>query len=184
MNNITNKTRDPLAYLLTWTTHGSWLHGDKRGSIYRDQNEYGTEFVEPNIGFVKTATRQMKSPVVFLKNDQQLIVECAIREVCCHRQWELCAHKCLSNHVHTVVLVDKVAPKIIMNQFKAYASRALHQHGCFVGSKTWTRGGSSRYLFSESTVLAAVKYVVNQCSAFGRLGSAPLRSRLSGGCRG
>jgi hypothetical protein len=32
----------PLAYLITFPTYGTWLHGDERGSVDRDHNLPGT----------------------------------------------------------------------------------------------------------------------------------------------
>jgi hypothetical protein len=38
----------PLAYLITFNTYGSWLHGDRRGSVDRFHNRYGTPRVGAN----------------------------------------------------------------------------------------------------------------------------------------
>lgn len=38
----------PLAYLITFNTYGSWLHGDRRGSVDRFHNRYGTPRVAAN----------------------------------------------------------------------------------------------------------------------------------------
>ena len=32
----------PLAYLITFRTYGTWLHGDARGSVDREHNVFGT----------------------------------------------------------------------------------------------------------------------------------------------
>ena len=34
--------RDPLAYFLTFTTYGTWLHGREEGSVDRDNHVFGT----------------------------------------------------------------------------------------------------------------------------------------------
>ena len=42
----------PLAYLITFRTFGTWLHGDDRGSMDRHgKNIYGTERIAPNANF-------------------------------------------------------------------------------------------------------------------------------------
>ncbi len=41
-----NDTEIPLAYLITFRTYGTWLHGDIRGSVDRFTNTYGTPRVE------------------------------------------------------------------------------------------------------------------------------------------
>ncbi|MBY0309383.1 MAG: hypothetical protein K2Q09_11625 [Phycisphaerales bacterium] len=38
----------PLAYLLTWTCHGTWLHGDDRGSIDDFNNRFGAPVLPPS----------------------------------------------------------------------------------------------------------------------------------------
>src|SRR4029077_14507206 len=38
----------PLAYLITFRAHGTWLHGDRRGSVDRFHNRYGTPRIPPN----------------------------------------------------------------------------------------------------------------------------------------
>jgi len=36
-----NDTEIPLAVFFTFRTYGTWLHGDERGSIDRNNNLYG-----------------------------------------------------------------------------------------------------------------------------------------------
>jgi hypothetical protein len=38
----------PLAYLITFRAYGTWLHGDKRGSVNRFHNRFGTSLIAPN----------------------------------------------------------------------------------------------------------------------------------------
>ncbi len=38
----------PLAFMITLRAHGTWLHGDRRGSVNRFHNEYGTPRLPPN----------------------------------------------------------------------------------------------------------------------------------------
>ncbi|MGI9518711.1 MAG: hypothetical protein ACR2NP_16760 [Pirellulaceae bacterium] len=52
----TFNTGEPLAYLLTWTTYGTWLHGDDRGWNRRDE----PEFQPPNPLFQEMAASEMK----------------------------------------------------------------------------------------------------------------------------
>jgi len=43
-----NDIEVPLAYLISFRTARSWLHGDKRGSIDRFHNGYGSPYLPPN----------------------------------------------------------------------------------------------------------------------------------------
>ena len=43
------RTEDiPLAYLISFRAYGTWLHGDRRGSVDRFHNRYGTPRIPPN----------------------------------------------------------------------------------------------------------------------------------------
>ena len=46
-----------------------------------------------------------------------------------------------------------------MNSFKANATRKLNEAGMAVGEKTWARGGSKRYLWTEEELVNAIAYV-------------------------
>jgi hypothetical protein len=38
----------PVGYLITFRCHGTWLHGDKRGSVDRSHNRYGSPLLPYN----------------------------------------------------------------------------------------------------------------------------------------
>ncbi len=44
-----NDTDTPLAYLITFRTYGTWLHGDERGSVDKNHNKFGTRTAESRI---------------------------------------------------------------------------------------------------------------------------------------
>ena len=43
-----NDTETPLAYFISFRSYGTWVHGDKRGSIDRFHNRYGDPYLPPN----------------------------------------------------------------------------------------------------------------------------------------
>ncbi|HUT29941.1 MAG TPA: hypothetical protein VMX13_09125 [Sedimentisphaerales bacterium] len=43
----------PLAYLITFSTYGAWLHGDNRGSVDKNHNSYGSLFIAGNVGLAR-----------------------------------------------------------------------------------------------------------------------------------
>jgi hypothetical protein len=54
-------------------------------------------------------------------------------------------------------------PEKILNQVKAYASRALNQKGFDNASrKRWTIHGSTRYLWNPDQVGSAIHYVIRE----------------------
>jgi REP element-mobilizing transposase RayT len=97
-----------------------------------------------------------------LDADQRKITLEAIRKASQHKDWQLLAAQVRSNHVHIVVDSD-VSPELVMNTFKAYASRALnlafHREK---GRIRWTRHGSTRHLWSRERIDAAMQYVLEE----------------------
>jgi len=61
----------PLGYLITFRTYGTWLHGDKRGSIDRRHNRYGAPLIAPNQNWLRHNERHLKSEPVKLSSKQR-----------------------------------------------------------------------------------------------------------------
>ena len=72
---------------------------------------------------------------------------------------ELIAAHVRMSHVHVVVAAD-VVPEVVMQAFKAYASRFLGERE-ITRSKRWTRHGSTKYLWKKEDVAGAVRYVID-----------------------
>ncbi len=157
-----NRMADVLAYFLTWTTYGTWLHGDPRGSVDRHNACKGADFHPPNDRWKKASRNRMTSPGLILTKEQRRLVESIIYRHCELRDWELLEVNCRRSHVHILVRVNEVSPERVMREFKAYATRALR--GCGVGKdrKIWTRGGSTRYIDSHESLCAARNYIRTQ----------------------
>src|SRR6184192_3092470 len=71
----------PLAYLITVRCHGTWLHGDRRGSMDRKHNLYGTPKIPRNKPFENSDRQQLKHPRIMLSAKQRAVVDIAIRDV-------------------------------------------------------------------------------------------------------
>ena len=150
---------DPLAYFLTWTTYGTWLHGDRRGSVDRMNACHGMEYHAPAHVWRRDSKARLKHPVKVLSDGERELVEAAIRDHCAFRDWRLIAVNCRSNHVHVIVTATGIPPERVMMQLKAYATRALRGHTEANTGRVWTRGGSTRYIQSEASLDSAVQYV-------------------------
>ena len=72
----------PLAYFLTWTTFGNWLHGDVRGSFDALGN-----FVAPNAIVRVAAAAAMTEEAVILTDVQRSIVDARLVELCKLGRW-------------------------------------------------------------------------------------------------
>jgi REP element-mobilizing transposase RayT len=152
----------PLAYFITFTCYGTWLHGEKSTSVDLLNNTPGIDFLSLNSKRAGLVKKQMSEMPYFLDESRQRIVLQAIIEVCNHRQWVLLAAHVRSNHVHLVIHAI-LQPEPIMNTIKSYASRHLNSAN-LDGNRVnrWTRHGSTRYLWKEAEVEATIQYVVNE----------------------
>jgi hypothetical protein len=151
----------PLAYFITFRTHGTWLHGDQRGSVERHgRNIYGSERIKLDPVFSVTMDRNMESDPVLLNSSQRAVVDSAIRSVCFIRGYRLGAINVRTNHAHVVVEAAS-PPNPVMRAFKANATRELREMGLIqTGQRVWSRGGSTRYLWKPQNVERAVNYTL------------------------
>lgn len=150
----------PLAYLITFCTYGSRLHGEDKLTVDRNHNLYGGRFLEEDPDRAARARNRMASPPYELDAERRDIVLRAIREVCSYRSWELSAAHVRSNHVH-VVVSGETPPEKALNDFKSYAGRALNRAGLdSPDQRRWARHGSTVYLFESDRAEDAVGYVV------------------------
>jgi REP element-mobilizing transposase RayT len=151
----------PLAYLLTFRTYGTWLHGDRRWSVSRRRKTpKESKFIPPNVPLEEAMAAEMKQPQVLLNRVQREAVEAAIAEACDHRDYLLQAANARTNHVHSVVTAQ-VKPEKIISTFKAYSTRKLRDEGFIPRDlEVWSGGRSRRYLWKPRHVLAALDYVL------------------------
>ncbi len=154
----------PLAYLLSWTTYGTWLHGDERGWV--ESGEYGIRPPDPERK--EAEGRRMTGEEVRLTADQRAVVEATIAAHCRIRGWILHAVNARSNHVHAVVTAG-AAPEVVMSQLKAWCSRRLSEHANLKreagrsrdGQKRWwTEHGSTKWINDEDYLRNAIRYVI------------------------
>ena len=140
-----------IAYMLTWTTYGTWLQGDKRGYV-KDGEVLGE-----NKKLYHSNKAGLKQRRVKLNSKQKLIVEEAIREKAKKLCQRIFALTVCSNHVH-IVLCDTDEPaRKIAGVYKKAGTDALRKEG-FAG-KVWTKGYDKRYCFCEEEIEARIRYV-------------------------
>ena len=159
-NDVLRDDTWPLAYLITYHTYGTWLHGDNRGSVDRLHNLPDTEFVPIDQRRLEAGERHMCHEPLVLNGRQREIVADTVREVAQHRDWTVHALNVRTNHVHIVVTAG-TKPEKVMGGFKSWCTRRMVEAGLIArGGKVWTRHGSTRYLWSEQSVEQACRYVI------------------------
>jgi len=81
----------PIAYFLTWTTHGSWLPGDARGWVKR-----GGDIRPASHTLLVAVERSMTDSPMALSPVQRRLAHDAIDVACHHRGWTI--HACQCRH--------------------------------------------------------------------------------------
>jgi REP element-mobilizing transposase RayT len=151
----------PIAYLLTFRTYGTWLHGDNRLSVGRNRNnKFGEPRIQPSVPLQEEMESKKHQPAVFLDENLRRLIAEAISEVCEHRNYLVQALNVRTNHVHSVISAA-IKPEKIVNDLKAYSTRRLRREW-LIGrdEKVWSRGASTRYLWKPRHVTAAIDYVL------------------------
>lgn len=154
--------REPLAFLITIRTYGTWFHGDERESVDRSKfNSYGSLKISPNRALVKAEELVQKGSSITLDAPMRKIIREAIVRVCEYRGHHLYALNIRTIHVHAVISADK-KPESIMHSLKSYSTRALRESGMADRErKIWSRHGNTRYLWTDEHIGNAVEYVVS-----------------------
>ena len=163
-------------WLLTWTTYGTWLPGDKRGFVSPVSDATLGKRAKHNIietpydadvpQLRKEATANLKCAPIYLNLTQAEAIFDQLQETAAHRKWLLLATAIMRNHVHVVVGVPSdTDPENILRDFKAYASRRLNKDCPKPASETWwTASGSKRKLPNDQAIIDAAAYVRDQSS--------------------
>lgn len=161
------------AWFLTWTTYGTWLPGDPRGSVTSVRDGDGprvehdlpdTEYDGPMPGLRASAESLLKGPPVYLDVEQAAAVLAQFRETAGYRGWNLRGAAVMANHLHIVVRVPgDPEPGLLVKDFKSWATRKLDRGWGKPPVRWWADGGGSkRKLPDERAVAARVTYVRKQ----------------------
>jgi REP element-mobilizing transposase RayT len=165
------------AWLLTNTTYGTWLPGDRRGSVtsvrdlrpgdepaaFRFEHDMPGEPWESSIpGLQRSALERLTGPPVCLELEKAVLLLEQFQETAEYRSWLLRAVAIMANHFHVVVQVaDDPQPRKILADFKAYGTRRLNRRFGKPPSETWwTNNGSKRKLPDDCAVDNAIHYVL------------------------
>ena len=155
-----NDDEFPLAYLLTWTTYGTWLPGDQRGWVKK-----GSAVVQaPDPNVHEIARRLMTQKAVVLSQEQRDLVDSVIVKHCEIRKWILHARNVRTNHIHVVVSAALDGAEI-RSQLKAWSSRRLSEQAGASNDdvngprRWWTEKGDIKWIDHEDHLHNAIRYV-------------------------
>jgi hypothetical protein len=155
----------PVAYFITFTTYGTWLHGRDPGSVDRKHNRPGDAFLAPDAKLERSSAQKLRQPPYILDEQRREIVMQTICEVCSHRKWKLWAAHVRTNHVHAVVTAE-CTPEKVMIDLKAWTSRRLKEMFAETADRDrWTQHGSTIYLNSLAALEGKIAYTLDEQGA-------------------
>ena len=140
-----------IAYMLTWTTYGSWLQGDHRGWV-----ENGVIY-RPSSALENANCQQMKAKPAILTKEQKILASQAIIAESKKLNQEIFALATCSNHVHIVAGNINLTIGRVVSHYKHAARLALQEHG--FNGKLWTHGFDKRYCANAQELNAKIDYV-------------------------
>ena len=150
----------PLAYFITVRAHGTWLHGDKRLSHSRRNNQYGTPKIKRNSHLEQQMRNELKYPPMYFDAEKQELIKTAFENTCQYLQWRMYALQVRTNHAHIVLRVDQHVNDA-MRILKTNATILLRKKSNIERDrKIWSRHGSTKYLWTDQSIYYACEYTV------------------------
>jgi REP element-mobilizing transposase RayT len=151
---------DPAAYFITFTTYGTRLHGDPRGSFERNREDGETYELEPNPWREQREASKLRGEPFLLDGRCRQVVAESLASVAAFKGWMMHGLNVRTNHVH-VVISSTESPERVMNALKSWTTRRLREAG-HVGydQRIWTRHGSTRRLWRERDLSDVMTYVI------------------------
>jgi len=140
-----------IGYMVTWTTYGTWLQGEKKGYVKNGK------ILAQNNKLKSANQRQLKYPTVRLNSEEKQIVENTIIEEAQRINHKIFAIAACSNHVHIVAGVSEESIEQAVHQCKYSATSALRKFGS--QGKIWSKGFDKRFCFTDKELENKVRYV-------------------------
>jgi len=157
-----------IAYHAIFTTYGTWLPNDPRGSyskeIYNEQLQllgtikYGRQNPQPAhkelLKFRTAAVPKLSRAPILLNENRRLIVAHAFGKVVKRLGLKVPACAIMSNHVHIMILRSQYRIEYLVNQIKGAATRDLK-----LKQTPWVRGCWKVFINDTEALSAAIKYI-------------------------
>ncbi len=154
-------------FLITWTTHGSWLPGDARGFRTRrhksnippprryaaNQNSYSPQDWRQLLEYSK----RVGKGEVNLDATQQEFVRRRIPEIAAHCACSVQAMHVGNSHVHVLARPNDGDPSKLVQRLKGVTSRELSVYG--LEGQVWSRGYHARRV-RDDELAQAMTYIL------------------------
>jgi REP element-mobilizing transposase RayT len=140
-----------IGFMATWTTHGTWLQGDKKGYV-----KNGITF-KANPELEKSNKELLKHNKIKIPKSLRNTVKDAILKEAEELSQKVYAIAICSNHVHIVAESIGKSCGYSVGRFKKAATKALRKYG--FTDMVWTKGFDKRYCFHPHELETKIKYV-------------------------
>lgn len=140
-----------LAYMVTWTTYGTWLQGDKRGYVKDGQ------ILKPDANLEAANLRNLQKHPVRLTTIQKEIVNQAIAGKAEQLGQNVLAIAVCQNHVHLVIAYNGTPIEFSVKHYKNAAILALRKLGH--QGRVWSGRFNKRFCFDEKSLRKRIDYV-------------------------
>ena len=139
--------------MLTWTTYGTWLQGDRRGYVKNAEVLPADEYL------YRANQKQMKFKPVRLSRKQQAIVMETILGIANKAEQKIFALAVASNHLHLLLEPAGVPFGRVVSRYKNTARKAIEAEG--FNGQLWTKGFDKRYCNSKEELINKIQYIAN-----------------------
>jgi len=137
--------------MITWTTYGTWLQGDKRGYVKDGK------ILRGNDALLKSNLKRLKNPATRFGTEHCAIVRHAILKKAQEIRQQIYAIVVCSSHVHIVAeRTNEFIEKVV--SFYKNAARLVLRSNDFIG-RIWTKGFDKRFCFNREELEKKIKYV-------------------------
>ncbi len=140
-----------VGYMITWTTYGSWLQGDKRRFVKDGRILEGDEKIH------RICERLQKGQSIKLKSSEKSIVRTAILTEAERIGQQIEAVAVCTNHIHLAARPSNKSIERIVSMYKSAATRQLRF--CDRTGRIWTKGFDKRFCFDEEDFQRKVLYI-------------------------
>ena len=137
--------------MITWTTYGTWLQGDKRGYVNKGN------ILPENTALANSNANRLTCDPVKLSKDQRQIAHDAIITKAKKLNHNILAVSIASTHIHLVLQYSPNPLGRIVAHYKNAIRIALHTTG--IKGKIWSTGYDKRYCFNEESLNQRIAYV-------------------------
>jgi REP element-mobilizing transposase RayT len=160
---VMNHQGRPLAYHITFGTYDTRLHGDPRGTVDREHNQFGTPILEPDEERQKEEAARLKFDPIYFTLEQRQFIESVIPRICERGKWQYVVCAAGSDHVHVCLIAPDVPGDCIEPWLKRWLSEALSAKWPLPdGARWWARNGSVKWIFDEAYFRNVKIYIFRQ----------------------